>query len=385
MSARRILFVTGEYPPMQGGVADYTRTLALALAELGHDVAVFTSRQALPAREGDRIPLYTADRGWGWRMWSGLDAVVRAWQPDVVHIQYQTAAFGMHPAVNLWPWRPWHRPPCHTAVTFHDLLFPYLFPKAHPVRRWVTYTLARSCTLAITTNPEDTLKLRRHRSDVVEIPIGSNIPCAPPPDFDRVAHRRRLGLPPDAAVIAYFGFLNASKGGETLVDVLAAVRARGYDAYLLMIGGRVGASDPTNYHYLQQVERRIDRLGLRDYVLWTGHVPADQVSAAFLCADLCLLPYRDGASYRRGSFMAALEHGMAIVTTTPRVPYPDLEDVVLAAPAGEVSALTTAVVRLIQDPAIRRTMGERARRLAAQFGWDSIARRYLAAYADFVC
>ena len=127
-------------------------------------------------------------------------------------------------------------------------------------------------------------------------------------------------------MLCYFGFLNASKGGEMLVDVLANLVEQSYDAHLLMIGGRVGASDPTNYAYLQQVEARIEQLGLSPALHWTGHVPAPEVSAAFLASDLCLLPYQDGASYRRGSFMAALEHGMPIVTTTPTVTYPDLVD-----------------------------------------------------------
>ena len=46
MRSMRILFITGEYPPMQGGVADYTRELGRALVELGHDVGVLTAVDA---------------------------------------------------------------------------------------------------------------------------------------------------------------------------------------------------------------------------------------------------------------------------------------------------------------------------------------------------
>ncbi len=216
----------------------------------------------------------------------------------------------------------------------------------------MTNILAKNVDLAITTNPEDTLALQPVRSDLVEIPIGSNIPCAPPPDFERSATRQALGIPADAPLLCYFGFLNASKGGEMLVDVLANLVEQGYDAHLLMIGGRVGASDPTNYAYLQQVEARIEQLGLTPRLHWTGHVPAPEVSAAFLASDLCLLPYQDGASYRRGSFMAALEHGMPIVTTTPEVPYPDLVDgeTLLLAPPDDAAAQTDACVRILSDP-----------------------------------
>ena len=39
----KICLITGEYPPMQGGVGDYTHELAKAYIELGHQVVVLTS------------------------------------------------------------------------------------------------------------------------------------------------------------------------------------------------------------------------------------------------------------------------------------------------------------------------------------------------------
>ena len=368
---------------MQGGVADYTRELGRALVELGCDVAVLTSVDATKGWVEPGIEVFPRIERWGWNVWSELDRVVDNWQPDVVHIQYQTAAFAMHPAINLWT-RWSHHPQVLTAVTFHDLLVPYLFPKAHwlGLRRRVTHTLAKGADLAITTNPEDTLALHPVRPDLAEIPIGSNILCAPPPDFDRATTRKQWGIPADAPLLCYFGFLNASKGGEMLVDVLANLVKQGYDAHLMMIGGRVGASDPTNYAYLQLVEARSERLSLTQRLHWTGHVPAPLVSAAFLSSDLCLLPYQDGASYRRGSFMAALEHGMAIVTTPPRVPYPDLVDgeTLLLAPPDDADALTAACVRILSDPELRSRLGDNARALSRQFSWQSIAKRHLECY-----
>lgn len=382
MPSPRILFVTGEYPPMQGGVADYTRALSRALVALDAEIAVLTSTDAGGSPADPGVTVLARVEQWGRELWSALDLAVREWRPDIVHIQYQTAAYDMNPAINLWPWRPWRKPGLPTAVTFHDLRQPYLFPKAHSVRRWVTRTLAQTTTLAITTNPEDTLALRPYRPNVVEIPIGSNIPCAPPPHFDRDAYRARLGLPPNSLLLSYFGFLNASKGGEALADVLAALVEKGMDAHLLMIGGRVGASDPTNYTYLQQVEAHIVQLGLSPRVHWTGHIPEEEVSAAFLASHLCLLPYLDGASYRRGSFMAALEHGLPIVTTTPAVPYPDLIDgeTVLLAPPGDIRALTAAAERALANPELRERLGANAGKLARRFRWDQIARQSLDAY-----
>ncbi len=381
----RILLITGEYPPMQGGVADYTRELARALARRHHEIGILTSTRATPSPSDPGISHFPQISRWGWNLWDELDAFLAHWQPDVIHFQYQTAAYAMHPALNLWAWRPWSQHPRSlTAVTFHDLLPPYLFPKAHwlGLRNWVTHTLARSLDIAITTNPEDTAQLQAIRPDTQEIPIGSNIADATPPHFQRETWRAHWGLPANAPVICYFGFLNASKGGEMLVDVLKNLVDQGQDAHLLMIGGRVGASDPTNDTYLQKVEARIHTAHLAQRVHWTDHIPHAQVSAAFHCADVCLLPYQDGASYRRGSFMAALTHGMPIVTTPPQVSYPELMhgQNVLLAPAHDVRAQSNAVAQLLSDENQRQLLGQNARQLARKFSWDAIAAAHLRTY-----
>jgi glycosyltransferase involved in cell wall biosynthesis len=38
----RIALIAGEYPPLQGGLGDYTRRLAEALVGLGHELHVIT-------------------------------------------------------------------------------------------------------------------------------------------------------------------------------------------------------------------------------------------------------------------------------------------------------------------------------------------------------
>ena len=44
----KIGIVTGEYPPHQGGVGDFTREIAHALADLGHEVHIVTHINARP-------------------------------------------------------------------------------------------------------------------------------------------------------------------------------------------------------------------------------------------------------------------------------------------------------------------------------------------------
>ena len=44
----RIGLVTGEYPPLEGGVGAFTEQLARALHARGHEIHVITTRRARP-------------------------------------------------------------------------------------------------------------------------------------------------------------------------------------------------------------------------------------------------------------------------------------------------------------------------------------------------
>ncbi|MBI4675298.1 MAG: glycosyltransferase family 4 protein [Chloroflexi bacterium] len=292
------------------------------------------------------------------------------------------------------------------AVTFHDLLPAYLFPKAGPLRDWVTFQLARGADAVIATNSADYARLRENVRGLKKwlklIPIGSNIaPTTPPPDFNRIKLRDRLGVRDDETLLVYFGFLNASKGAETLIRAL-------YDlpkTKLLFLGGQTGESDPTNVAYLEQVKQAIRDWGLEHRVLWTDYMPAEQVSAHFYASDVCVLPYRDGASFRRGSFMAALAHGIPIVTTQPAnmkaeggrrkdetnvddgdssfilhlssLPVLQDGDNVLLVPPDDPDAIILAVTRVQTSPGLAALLSGNARITARAFTWDKIADEHL--------
>jgi len=393
----RILFITGEYPSMQGGVGDYTRRLGQALGELGADVHVLTHADA----GGDhlRVPVaayeptvYPVLRRTGWSLWGETRRVIRQLGPDVVHIQYQSAAYGLHPAVNYLPWRLRalrQRPVICT--TFHDLRFPYIFPKAGPLRWQAVVALARGSDADVITNPADWSRLSQAglTPKLHPIPIGSNIECQPPANYDRARQRTQWGAGQDTWLLAYFGFLNAGKGGETLMRTLAELVRAGRPARLLMVGGKVGASDPTNLAYLDHVEKLAADLGIADKVQWTGFTSSDQVSANLLAADCAVLPYREGATLRHGSLMAALTHGLPIVSTwvsagvevDPNL-FPSLRDGenALLVPPEDPVRLAAAVERVMTDPALRARLSEAAITLSRQFEWDTIAERHLETY-----
>ena len=211
------------------------------------------------------------------------------------------------------------------------------------------------------------------------IPIGSNIQPAQAGVFDVAAERERWHVRRDEFTIGYFGFLNLSKGGEVLMQALRLLLDQRLPVRLILVGGRTGASDPTNAAYAAQVEALIEVLDLKDHVSATGYLDAPGVSRALLACDVLALPYVDGASVRRGSLMAAIAHGRAIVTTEPRYPIEGLthDQSVVYVPPNDPPALAQAIQRVLLDPALRARLAQAVREAAKLYTWDRIAARTL--------
>jgi glycosyltransferase involved in cell wall biosynthesis len=250
----KIGLVTGEFPPMEGGVGAFTAELAKALHQLGHTVHIITSREARPpdtprtftsAKEPIDLKfaqLHPRINRWRWPSLAVIADIVLRYELDVVNIQYQPAAFNMNSAaINFLPWRL--KNVVKTAVTFHDLRVPYLFPKAGRLRQTAVNFLARSADGVIATNLADYQSLVSNPSTllrtslqspffqrrgaeaqreklVAQIAIGSNITVHPTNHIEIAEIRQNLGLNADDVLLGYFGFLNESKGADTFPSCL---------------------------------------------------------------------------------------------------------------------------------------------------------------------
>ena len=145
-----ITLLSAEYFPQVGGVGDYTACLAEVFKEAGANVTVLTGAANQPPS-----PALAGPQRWNWSALKTIERNLRLHPADILNIQYQTGAYNMHPAINFLPlylrWKMGsHRP--KIVTTFHDLLVPYLFPKAGPVRNWVNRVLLRTSDATVVTN-----------------------------------------------------------------------------------------------------------------------------------------------------------------------------------------------------------------------------------------
>lgn len=380
----RVLFVSPEYPPVVGGLGDYTQHLAQSLASRGLEPIVLTSK-SVPAQAGP-VRIIPGAR-WDFLLLRHAEALARALKPDLLHIQYQTAAYGMHPAVNLLPrWLARRLPDLPVVTTMHDLRQPYLFPKAVPLRRWLTRGLVLHSRAVIATNSGDAVRLQEMATNENLIPIGPNI--LPGAKADPWEVRRHLNLPLGAHLIGYFGFLNPTKGVDTLLRAVAKLLDRDTPVVLAILGETTGPSDPTDRRHRSDLLKLAGTMKLEPHLRWTGPVSPEQLSQTLGALDACVLPYTDGASYRRGTLIIALAHGLPIITTDSTAPpdHPDAppslqpEQHCLLVPPNDAEWLSTAIARLLGDKALRERLMAGAKELATHFSWETIADRHLSLY-----
>ncbi len=379
-----VLMISAEYPSMHGGIGDYTARLIDALAGNGWDARVLTSSVV----ETDDPRVLPRIQRWNWEIVSQVQEALVESQATIVHIQYQTGAYGMHPAINFLPRRMRKGVSAAPFVTtFHDLLPPYLFPKAGPIRDWVTKTLAASSDAVIVTNESDLdcLSIQQRLGRKVEmIPIGSNLPDLA--EMDRDAARRRLGIDdPDETAIGFFGFLTEDKGVDVLLQALTD-RPWNQVTSLVIVGGSLSTTDNANRPYLEWIEKRIKASPLR--VIETGYLPPVDAAAALRSMDVVVLPFRHGASLRRGTLIAAIRAGATVITTDPETneslaPLVGGETMWLV-PPGDPVALRAGLATLLGDRSLRERLAANAQAHGADFDWNTIANRHITLYENLL-
>jgi glycosyltransferase involved in cell wall biosynthesis len=376
---------------MEGGVGAFTQELARALAAQKQEIHIITSRAADPGAQGQRFgrlpepsdlgfaQLHAAIKRWRWPSVSSIADLTLRYEFDVVNIQYQAAAYNMNSAaINICPWRLKHL--VRTVVTFHDLRIPYLFPKAGWLRNMAISFMAKQSAGIITTNTADFEKLKNEvQTPLTTIPIGSNINTYRPNHIEIKEVRENLGLKDSDILLGYFGFVNESKGADILIEALAHLPE---NFHLVFIGGQTGDSDASNKDFISKIHEMIKEGNFGGRIHWTGFVADNRVATFLEAADLIVMPYRDGVSLRRGTLMAALAQGCALVTTTPSTPLPKLvhgQNIWLI-DQMDGEKFSEAILLLIKDDDLRSKLGNGAKKLAKNFSWEEIARRTLEFY-----
>ncbi|MBU0753445.1 MAG: glycosyltransferase family 4 protein [Gammaproteobacteria bacterium] len=182
--------------------------------------------------------------------------------------------------------------------------------------------------------------------------------------------RAELGLAADAMLVGTVAILRKKKGHAELLEAIPAVLARFPDTHFVFAG-----DGPQR----DNLERRIAELGLGNSVHLLG-LRRDVVNV-LQSLDLFVLPTHQEALGT--AFVEAGAMGLAAIGS-------DIDGVPEIVGAGETGklvpvnnppALAAAIVELLDDPALRRHMGESARqKVAARFSRAAMVDAMVGAY-----
>jgi glycosyltransferase involved in cell wall biosynthesis len=203
------------------------------------------------------------------------------------------------------------------------------------------------------------------------------------PDLDRKAFAIHHGLdfehygtapqPQTPPLLLSVGRLVEKKGLDYLIRACRQLQDQGREFVCHIIG-----SGPEREH----LHALIQELGLQETVFLRGILPHDQVVDEYNRATLFALPCVQGQDGSLDGIPNVLPEAMASgvpVVSTPVSAIPEL--VVdgtngLLVPPGEVTALAAALARLLDDPALRRQLGEQGRRaVKEQFDLNQNVRK----------
>lgn len=346
-----------------------------------------------------------------WRLasLSGLVKKMLELSPDVVHIQHSASSFGHKRSIGLLPLLMKVRcPSLPIVVTAHEYggwritppvaLTPIIdalgswFERRGLADREDLFLLSLSRVI-IVTNQYHFEYVKGHVPGVGHklrlVPIGPNV-LSVAEGREQVRRRvlTQLGLPPSANLVCYFGFLHPVKGLELLLRAFKQVAAGNDEAHLVVIGGMqsLSLSQEEAESYCQRLTDLRDELGLSRSVTFTGYVDSERVSELLLASDVCVLPFNHGASLKSGSLLAALAHGLPVLTTRTEATTDELKDGenVLLVPPRNPAALAAGLERLLTSEALRARLAQGARALSSRFSWKRIADEHINLYSTLL-
>ncbi len=172
---------------------------------------------------------------------------------------------------------------------------------------------------------------------------------------NRAEIRKALGLPPEALVILWVSQLVNWKHPERLLHAMPRVLTRVPQAHVVILG-----DGPQRPH----LEALAQRLGIEQAVHFAGFVERSKLPGYFHAADVFTAFYDYGNI--GNSTLEAMLCGLPVVALDAG----HTADVVhhgengLLVPSPQPELIADALVTLLQNDALRRTMGERAARQA---------------------
>jgi glycosyltransferase involved in cell wall biosynthesis len=195
-------------------------------------------------------------------------------------------------------------------------------------------------------------------------------PCTPE---QKLEIRSRLGLPLHSPLILFVGRLAPEKELPSLVDGFSIAARQHHEAKLVFVGDGVNRPD---------LERRVQRLGLTDRVIFAGMQTPDSIREWLQAADIFpLVSCREGLPV---SLIEAMSVGLPSVVTDLPANTQLVQDGVhgFHVKVQDCEGIGSALLRLLNNPLLQRRFGAAARPIVIEnFSVDKVLDRYEAIFS----
>ncbi|MDE3087958.1 MAG: glycosyltransferase family 4 protein [Chloroflexota bacterium] len=268
-----------------------------------------------------------------------------------------------------------------TMVTVHDLSYvrvPECFPA--PLLRYLNSAVPRAVERADLILA-DAASTQRDLADVYRVPLDkikvlySGVDPRFRPAVSEDAPARIRALTNGKPYILTVGTIQPRKNYARLIEAFAKLianyRLQIADLQLVIAGGKGWMFD--------EIFRTIERLGLRDRVMFTDYVPDDDLPALYALAALLAFPsLYEGFGLPIAEAMAC---GTPVVSSNASS-LPEVGgDAALYFDPRDVDAMADALHRVLTDDVLRADLRVRGFAQGKQFSWERAAGELLACFA----
>jgi len=342
--------VVGPVHPYRGGIAHFTEMTVDGLAARGHDVfpvsfsrqypeLLFPGKTQFEPDEEAPAVVQGAPRlldSLHPVSWFRTARVLRETSPDAVVFQYWmpffAPAYGTVARLLRWAGIP-------SVAVVHNAL-PH---ERHLADAWLSRFFLRACTGHVVMSDAvatDVRRLTDAAGPIVKIEH---------PVYDRFGDpvptkeaRETLGLPAEAPILLFFGFVREYKGLHVLLNALPEALESLPELRVVVAGEPY--DDAGRYRDL------IDKHGLDDHVRWhDAYVPSAEVPLYFCAADLVVQPYVSATQSGVAQIATHFEKPMIVTDVGGLAEDVPHEEAGFVVPPSRPSALAKAIVRFFRE------------------------------------
>ncbi len=372
-SAVRTIAMLGNHLPRHCGIATFTTDLTDAIEREMPELDCFVLamndvgvEHAYPPRVRFEIP--EGDVAAYMRAADFLNVS----SVDVVSVQHEYGIFGGKAGGHVLELLRDLRMP--VVTTLHTIL-----AAPNPVQRAVMDALVGFSERIVVMSSDGAALLHEVHgvdSDKIDV-IPHGIPVAP----DRRS-KDKLGVE-GRSVILTFGLLSPDKGIEYVIDAMPAILAKHPNTVYIVLGAtHPHVKQQHGEAYRQMLHTRAERLGVDANVIFHNRFVSHEELVEFLgAADLYVTPYLKEEQSTSGTLAYAVGCGKAVISTPYRYARELLADERgILVPWRDSEAIGREAVGLLDDPARRSQLQQRASAFGRSMGWPIVARRYVASF-----